>query len=68
MKSADSAPEYGFGSFESPFVNDVSVPPLADAVLGDAEHLLLAPSGLDQKALSRVLADMHTHDIDFADL
>jgi TldD protein len=49
-------------------VNDLSGPPLAVAVLADAEHLLLAPSGLDHGALSRVLADMHTHDIDFADL
>jgi len=49
-------------------VNDLSVPPLADSVLADAEQLLLAPSGLDQQALSRVIAEIHTHDIDFADL
>jgi len=49
-------------------VNDLSVPPIAETVLADAEHLLLAPSGLDRKALSSVLADIHTHDIDFADL
>ena len=49
-------------------VNDLSVPPIAESVLAEAEHLLLAPSGLDQKALSTVLADIHAHDIDFADL
>ena len=49
-------------------MNDLSVPPLADSVLADAEHLLLAPAGLDQAALSRVLAEIHVHDIDFADL
>ena len=37
-------------------------------LLADAEHLLLAPSGLDQSALSSVLADIHSHDVDFADL
>jgi len=49
-------------------VTDLSVPPVASAILADAEHLLLAPAGLDQRALSRVLADIHTHDVDFADL
>ena len=49
-------------------MNDLTVPPLADSVLADAEHLLLAPAGLDQAALSRVLAEIHVHDIDFADL
>jgi hypothetical protein len=49
-------------------VNDLSVPPIADSVLADAEQLLLAPSGLDHSSLSRVLAEIHSHDIDFADL
>ncbi|MFO1304547.1 MAG: metalloprotease TldD [Burkholderiales bacterium] len=49
-------------------MNDLAIPPLADRVLADAEHLLLAPAGLDQAALSRVLADIHAHDVDFADL
>ena len=49
-------------------MTDLSVPPVASAILADAEHLLLAPAGLDQRALSRVLADIHTHDVDFADL
>ena len=37
-------------------------------LLADAERLLLAPSGLDQAQLSRVLAGIHTHDVAFADL
>ncbi len=49
-------------------MTDLSVPPVSSGILADAEHLLLAPSGLDQAALSRVLADIHTHDVDFADL
>ncbi len=49
-------------------MTDLSVPPVASAILADAEHLLLAPAGLDQRVLSRVLADIHTHDVDFADL
>src|SRR5207248_970500 len=38
------------------------------ALLADAERLLLAPTGLDQCALSSILADIHAHDVDFADL
>jgi len=49
-------------------LTDLSVPPVASAILADAEHLLLAPAGLDQRVLSRVLADIHAHDVDFADL
>jgi len=49
-------------------VTDLSVPPVSASILADAEHLLLAPSGLDQSALSSVLADIHSHDVDFADL
>jgi len=37
-------------------------------VLADAEHELLAPAALDRPALDRVLASIHTHDVDFADL
>jgi TldD protein len=55
-------------SLESRFVNDLSVPPIAESVLADAEQLLLAPSGLSQASLSSVLAEIHSHDIDFADL
>ncbi|MCC7325816.1 MAG: metalloprotease TldD [Burkholderiales bacterium] len=46
----------------------MSVPPVSDALLADAEHLLLSPSGLTQAALSGVLADIHSHDVEFADL
>jgi TldD protein len=49
-------------------LTDLSVPPVAAAVLADAEQLLLAPAGLDQDRLSAVLASIHAHDIDFADL
>jgi TldD protein len=49
-------------------LTDLSVPPVSAILLADAERLLLAPSGLDQAALSRVLADIHTHDVAFADL
>jgi len=49
-------------------VTDLSVPPVSASILADAEHLLLAPAGLDQSALSSVLADIHAHDVDFADL
>ena len=49
-------------------MTDLSVPPVSASILADAEHLLLAPSGLDQSALSSVLADIHSHDVDFADL
>lgn len=49
-------------------MTDLSVPPVAAAILADAEHLLLAPAALDQRVLSRVLADIHAHDVDFADL
>ena len=53
-------------------MTDLSVPPLIPPVsavlLADAERLLLAPAGLDQATLSRVLADIHAHDVAFADL
>jgi len=49
-------------------LTDLSVPSVSAVLLADAEHLLLAPSGLDQAKLSRVLADIHAHDIAFADL
>ncbi|MBA3505416.1 MAG: metalloprotease TldD [Betaproteobacteria bacterium] len=37
-------------------------------MLADAQQLLLAPAGLDPAALSRVLANIHAHDVAFADL
>jgi len=49
-------------------VTDLSLPPVIGLLLAEAEHLLLAPAGLDHAHLSRVLASMHTHAIDFADL
>jgi len=49
-------------------LTDLSLPPVSAVLLADAESLLLAPSGLDQAKLSRVLADIHAHDIAFADL
>jgi TldD protein len=49
-------------------VTDLSIPPVSAALLADAERLLLAPSGLDSAKLSQVLASIHTHDVDFADL
>ena len=49
-------------------MTDLSIPPVSAALLADAERLLLAPSGLDQAKLSQVLASIHTHDVDFADL
>jgi TldD protein len=49
-------------------LTDLAVPPVSSILLADAERLLLAPSGLDQAALSGVLADIHAHDVAFADL
>ena len=49
-------------------MTDLSVPPVTDTLLAEAQHLLLAPGGLDQEQLSQVLADIHRHDVDFADL
>src|SRR5512142_3237704 len=49
-------------------VTDLSVPIAADALVAEARQLLLAPAGLDDAHLSRVLASIHTHDVDFADL
>jgi len=40
----------------------------APVVLEDAERALLAPAALDRPALDRVLASIHTHEVDFADL
>ena len=43
-------------------------PPLSPIVMADAERLLLAPGALDRSQLDRVLASIHEHDVDFADL
>jgi len=49
-------------------VNSIVLPEVSPRLLSDAERVLLAPSGLDFPQLSRVLADIHAHDVDFADL
>jgi len=49
-------------------LTNLAVAPVAQAVLADAQQLLLAPAGLDTAALSRVLANIHAHDVAFADL
>ena len=49
-------------------MTDLSLPPLDAALLAEARHLLLEPAGLDNAHLTRVLASIHTHDVDFADL
>jgi TldD protein len=46
----------------------MSLPGVAGPLVADARRLLLAPAGLDDAHLSRVLASIHTHDVDFADL
>ncbi|MEP7180838.1 MAG: metalloprotease TldD [Betaproteobacteria bacterium] len=49
-------------------MTDLSLPPVGSALLAEAQRLLLAPAGLDLAHLSRVLASIHTHEVDFADL
>jgi TldD protein len=49
-------------------LTQTAVPEVAPALLADAERMLLAPGGLDLAKLSRVLGDIHTHAVDFADL
>ena len=49
-------------------MTNLAVPPVSSILLADAQRLLLAPSGLELGALSGVLADIHAHDVDFADL
>src|SRR2546426_8074503 len=49
-------------------MTDLSLPPISAALLADADRLLLAPSNLDHEKLSKVLATIHAHDVDFADL
>jgi TldD protein len=49
-------------------VNSIALPEVSPILLSQAERVLLAPSGLDFPQLSRVLADIHAHDVDFADL
>jgi TldD protein len=49
-------------------VSDAVVPEVSPLVLAEAQRVLLAPAALDVPQLSRVLADIHAHDVDFADL
>ena len=49
-------------------MTDLSVPPVRSGLLAEARRLLLEPAGLDDVALSAVLASIHTHEVDFADL
>jgi TldD protein len=49
-------------------LTDLSVPPVSSGLLAEARRLLLEPAGLDDVALSGVLASIHTHEVDFADL
>ena len=49
-------------------MNDLSLPSVSPTLLADADRLLLAPSDLDHRKLSQVLAAIHARDVDFADL
>jgi TldD protein len=49
-------------------VTDLSLPGAAGPLVAEARRLLLEPAGLDDGHLSRVLASIHTHEVDFADL
>jgi TldD protein len=46
----------------------LAIPALDRALLDQATHLLLAPAELELPQLSRVLADIHVHRVDYADL
>ena len=48
-------------------VTEDSLAPIPRSLLADADRLLLAPANLDLDKISRVLASIHAHDIDFAD-
>ncbi len=49
-------------------MTDLSLPAVSATLLADAEQLLLAPASLDRAQLSAVIASIHSHDVDFADL
>ncbi|HEX8010836.1 MAG TPA: metalloprotease TldD [Casimicrobiaceae bacterium] len=49
-------------------MTDLSIPALNPALLDQARELLLAPSALEFHQLSQVLADIHGHRVDYADL
>src|SRR6266446_4355526 len=49
-------------------VTHLAIPALNPALLDQAAQLLLAPSALEFRQLSQVLADIHVHYVDYADL
>jgi TldD protein len=49
-------------------VTDLAIPALDPALLDQATRLLLVPAELELPQLSRVLADIHVHRVDYADL
>jgi TldD protein len=49
-------------------VTNLAVPALNPALLDQATKLLLAPAALEFRHLSQVLADIHVHHVDYADL
>jgi len=49
-------------------MTDLSVPPVAEALVAEASSILLAPAGLTPARLSQVIGAIHEHDVDFADL
>ena len=49
-------------------MTDLSLPGVDGALVAEARRLLLEPAALDDAHLSRVLASIHTHEVDFADL
>src|SRR5207248_4414600 len=49
-------------------VTHLAVPALNPALLDQATQLLLAPAALELPQLSKVLADIHVHRVDYADL
>ena len=48
-------------------MTDTTLSDLPEPLLANAERLLLAPADLDLHKISRVLASIHAHDVDFAD-
>jgi TldD protein len=49
-------------------VTDLSLPAVDGARIAEARRLLLEPAALDDAHLARVLASIHAHEVDFADL
>ena len=48
-------------------MTDAMLHDIPAALLANAQRLLLAPADLDLDKISRVLASIHAHDVDFAD-